>query len=116
MQRDPALASWVPDWRTARHDLLLTLNVFGSSFKYTGQRTENFDTVPYFDGEGKLLFVKGYVIETFTRSFTFFPVDPKYVTAKLSSRPQKDLLLSCLMMGCKVKNATGQEISLPEQP
>jgi hypothetical protein len=107
MLHDPTLPSWVPDWRTARHDLLLTLDVFRASFKYANANTKESDRSLTFDEDGRLLIVKGFVIETFNPGFRFFPVQPDFITSKLSSTPRKELLRACLMMGCKLKNSTG---------
>jgi Heterokaryon incompatibility protein (HET) len=108
MEHDPALPSWVPNWRTARHDLSLTLDVFCSSFAYNGPKGESYDTSLNIDHARKILSVKGFVITTLSRSCMFFDPDPKFISTKLSSQPQKTLLHSCLMMGCKIQNAPGK--------
>jgi len=107
MLHDPSLPSWVPDWRTARHDLLLTLDIFPDTFKYTGPKMEISNNSIEFKENGRLLMVKGSVIATFNPGFRFFPVQPDSIISKLSSTPRKELLRACLMMGCRLKNATG---------
>ncbi|TVY64273.1 Heterokaryon incompatibility protein 6 OR allele [Lachnellula suecica] len=105
MLHDPSLPSWVPDWRTARHDLLFTLNVFRESFRYTGPSIEISDTALKFHDNGRVLVVKGYIIAIFNPGFMFFPIQPDFITSKLSSTPRKELLRACLMMGCRLKNS-----------
>lgn len=109
MHHDAKLPSWVPDWRISRHDLLLTLDVFRTSFNYKGLKPAEYNSAPRFEEtrSGNLLYVQGYIIATFTKSFMFFPPDLKFIASKLSLQPQRDLLLACLMMGCKLKNASG---------
>ncbi|KAH8591128.1 heterokaryon incompatibility protein-domain-containing protein [Bisporella sp. PMI_857] len=99
------LPSWVPDWRLSRYNLLLTLDVFKDLFWYTGPRVENYDTTPRFYSD-KILVVKGNIITTFTGDYVFSNVDRNFVSQKLDSQTPKDLLLSYLMLGCKMKTAT----------
>jgi hypothetical protein len=101
------LPSWVPDWRLSGYNLLLTLDVFKGLFRYTGPRLENYDTTPRFYS-GNLLVVKGNIITTFTRDYVFSDVDHNFVAQKLDSQTPKALLFSYLMLGCKMKTATGQ--------
>ena len=111
MQHDPSLPSWVPDWRTARHDLLLTLDIFPDSFRYSGPQPEHYQREPWFEENERLLLVKGYVIATFSRAFMFFDIEPSFIASKLDSTSQNDQLLACLMMGCKLKNVPGSSPS-----
>jgi hypothetical protein len=106
MLHDPSLPSWVPDWRTARHDLLLTLDVFQSVFRYRSPLRPSYDTALKFDETGRLLIVNGCVLVTFNPGFLFFEPNPKFIESKLKWVPRKDLLLECLAMGCRLKNGT----------
>jgi hypothetical protein len=112
MLHDASLPSWVPDWRTGQHHLLLTLDVFRASFRYTNANTKEVDRSLNFEGNGRLLVVKGFVIATFTPGFRFFLIEPDFIKAKLNSTPDKELLRACLMMGCRLKNSTGMYKSL----
>jgi Heterokaryon incompatibility protein (HET) len=109
MEHDSKLPTWVPDWRKARHDLLLTLDVFQSCFKYAGPQGGGGggDPTPHFDGDGRYLSIQGFVVTVVKEEFMFSDPDPKFISSKLSSRPQTELLQACLMMGCKLKNAPG---------
>lgn len=107
MEHDPKLPTWVPDWRKARHDLLLTLDVFQSSFKYVGSQGGDLDPTPRFDADGRCLSIEGFVVIVLKEDCLFSDPDPKFIASKLNSRPQMELLQACLMMGCKLKNAPG---------
>jgi hypothetical protein len=108
MEHYSKLPTWVPDWREARHDLLLTLDVFQSCFKYAGPRGGGGgDPTPHFDADGRYLSIQGFVVTVVKEEFMFSDPDPKFISSKLSSRPQMELLQACLMMGCKLKNAPG---------
>jgi hypothetical protein len=109
MEHDSALPSWAPDWRKPRQDFLLTLDIFMDAFRYTSPITNSFDTTPHFSAHGKVLLVKGYILATLDPRFHLAgSASPEYIALKLRNTSKKDLLVACLLRGCKIKNATGK--------
>jgi hypothetical protein len=111
MEHGSALPSWAPDWRKPRQDFLLTLDTFECVFGYQDPTTDAFDATPHFTADGKVLLVKGYILKTLDAGIEFVgAASPTFIASKLKDTSQKDLLLACLLRGCKIKNATGESV------
>jgi hypothetical protein len=113
MEHDPALPSWAPDWRKPRQDFPLTLDTFQDVFKFAMPITTGFDITPRFTSRGNILLVSGYILATLDPSIELLNAESAtYIAAKLKTTSQKNLLLVCLLRGCKIKNATRKIVLL----